>query len=79
MLQGEWSPPAIVAFCEIENRQVLEDLVYGNKPFEIQLQYHSSGFSGSTGYRCLYDLQNDMIDIVTFRYLLPPGTVRAWP
>jgi endonuclease/exonuclease/phosphatase family metal-dependent hydrolase len=26
---GEWSPPEIVAFCEIENRKVLEDLVYG--------------------------------------------------
>jgi endonuclease/exonuclease/phosphatase family metal-dependent hydrolase len=26
---GEWSPPAIVAFCEVENRRVLEDLVFG--------------------------------------------------
>jgi hypothetical protein len=26
---GEWEPPAIVAFCEIENRKVLEDLVFG--------------------------------------------------
>jgi hypothetical protein len=25
---GEWNPPAIVGFCEIENRKVLEDLVY---------------------------------------------------
>src|SRR5512140_2790424 len=29
MSAGEWSPPAIVGFCEIENRKVLEDLVYG--------------------------------------------------
>lgn len=26
---GEWTPPAIVGLCEIENRKVLEDLVYG--------------------------------------------------
>lgn len=26
---GEWNPPAVVGFCEIENRKVLEDLVYG--------------------------------------------------
>jgi len=26
---GEWTPPAIVGFSEIENREVLEDLVYG--------------------------------------------------
>lgn len=26
---GEWNPPAIVGLCEIENRKVLEDLVYG--------------------------------------------------
>lgn len=24
---GEWDPPAVVAFCEVENRKVLEDLV----------------------------------------------------
>lgn len=26
---GGWSPPAIVAFCEVENRKVLDDLIYG--------------------------------------------------
>jgi Endonuclease/Exonuclease/phosphatase family len=26
---GEWEPPAIIGFCEIENRKVLEDLAYG--------------------------------------------------
>lgn len=26
---GEWNPPAIVGLCEIENRKVLGDLVYG--------------------------------------------------
>jgi hypothetical protein len=26
---GEWDPPAIVGFCEIENRKVLDDLVNG--------------------------------------------------
>lgn len=25
---GEWDPPAVVAFCEIENRKILEDMVY---------------------------------------------------
>lgn len=25
---GEWDPPALVGFCEIENRRVLEDLIY---------------------------------------------------
>jgi endonuclease/exonuclease/phosphatase family metal-dependent hydrolase len=26
---GEWNPPSVVALCEVENRKVLEDLVYG--------------------------------------------------
>ena len=26
---GEWDPPAVISFCEVENRKVLEDLVYG--------------------------------------------------
>src|SRR5512133_1672481 len=25
---GEWTPPDIIAFCEIENRKVLEDIIY---------------------------------------------------
>lgn len=25
---GEWSPPAIVGLCEVENRKVMEDLIY---------------------------------------------------
>ncbi len=26
---GEWSPPALIGLCEIENKKVLEDLVFG--------------------------------------------------
>jgi len=26
---GEWEAPAVVAFCEIENRKILEDLIFG--------------------------------------------------
>jgi hypothetical protein len=29
MAAGEWEPPAVVAFCEIENRKVVEYLVNG--------------------------------------------------
>ncbi len=25
---GEWDPPALIGFCEIENRKVLEDLIF---------------------------------------------------
>jgi hypothetical protein len=25
---GEWEPPAVIAFCEIEKRKVLENLIY---------------------------------------------------
>ncbi|MDW7695875.1 hypothetical protein R9C00_25385 [Flammeovirgaceae bacterium SG7u.111] len=32
---GEWEPPAIVAFCEIENRKVLEDLLYKSCLYSI--------------------------------------------
>ena len=41
---GGWNPPAIVALCEIENHQVLNDLVY-NTPlvkFEYQIIHHES-------------------------------------
>jgi len=49
---GEWNPPEVIAFCEIENRKVLKDLIFGtylskynyriihrNHPIRVALMY----------------------------------------
>ncbi len=38
---GEWRPPAIVAFCEVENRKVLEDLITDTTLEKYDYQYCS--------------------------------------
>lgn len=41
---GEWQPPAIVAFCEVENRKVLDDLIRytGLSKFEYDILHEDS-------------------------------------
>jgi len=41
---GEWSPPAIVGLCEVENRYVLNKLIYETplKPFNYRIIHHES-------------------------------------
>ncbi|MEI7896447.1 MAG: endonuclease/exonuclease/phosphatase family protein [bacterium] len=41
---GEWSPPAIVGMCEVENRYVLNKLIYETplKPWKYRFIHHES-------------------------------------
>ncbi len=39
MAAGEWDPPAIIGFCEIENRRVLEDLIYGTNLARLTMAF----------------------------------------
>lgn len=41
---GEWAPPAIVGLCEIENRYVLNKLIYETplKPWKYKIVHHDS-------------------------------------
>jgi hypothetical protein len=41
---GEWSPPAIVGLCEVENRYVLNKLIYETplKPWKYKFIHHES-------------------------------------
>jgi hypothetical protein len=44
MAIGEWSPPAIVGLCEVENRYVLNKLIYETplKPWKYKYIHHES-------------------------------------
>jgi exonuclease III len=68
---GEWSPPAVVALCEVENRKVLEDLI-------------SNTYLSKYGYRIIHEESSDQrgidvcliyrkecAEVLNFRYLIP--------
>jgi len=71
---GEWSPPAIVAFCEIENRGVLEDLVYGTNLSKYSYKIVHQDSPDPRGIDVCLIYRKEVADIVTYRYLLPGDT-----
>src|SRR5450759_5971527 len=68
---GEWEPPAVVALCEIENRKVLEDLIYGTylSKFNYSIVHEESpdrrGIDVCLIYRGIY------ARIIYYKYLIP--------
>jgi len=70
---GEWNPPDIVGFCEVENRKVLEDLI-----FSTYLSKHNYGIvhEESPDIRgidvCLI-YRKDFVSILDYQYWIPEG------
>ncbi len=71
---GEWEPPAIVAFCEIENRKVLQDLVHGTYLSKYGYEIVHGDSPDARGIDVCLIYRNDMADIIDYRYFIPPGT-----
>ncbi len=67
---GEWTPPAIVAFCEIENRRVLEDLVYGTNLSKYNYNIVHQDSPDTRGIDVCLIYRKDIADIVTCRYMV---------
>jgi hypothetical protein len=68
---GEWEPPAIVGLCEIENRKVLEDLVYGTylTKFDYAIVHEDSPDPRGIDVCLLY--RKKQVRIFNYRYLIP--------
>ncbi len=68
---GEWEPPAIVAFCEIENRKVLEDLT--NRTYLSKYNYgiiHEESPDPRGIDVCLI-YRKDLVKVVDYKYWIP--------
>jgi hypothetical protein len=70
---GEWDPPAIVGFCEIEKRSVLQDLTQ-----ETYLQKYNYGIiheeSGDLrGIDVCLIYRKDIVTLLNYKYLKPSG------
>jgi hypothetical protein len=73
---GSWSPPDIVAFCEVENRKTLEDLVYGTylAKYDYRIIHEESPDQRGIDVCLIY--RADSLTLIDFRYWIPPGIKR---
>jgi hypothetical protein len=68
---GDWEPPAIIGFCEIENRNVLEDLV--NKTYLSKFKYgiiHEDS-PDRRGIDVCMIYRNSIISVLYHKYWIP--------
>ena len=76
MAAGEWTPPEIVAFCEVENRKVLEDLVYGTylSKFNYGIIHEESPDRRGIDVCLIY--RKDIVSVAAMNYWIPSGISR---
>ncbi|MGA2408531.1 MAG: hypothetical protein ABSF81_17535 [Bacteroidales bacterium] len=73
---GEWNPPAVIAFCEVENRKVLEDLIYGTylSKFNYGIIHEESPDRRGIDVCLIY--RKNSADIICYRYWIPSQVKR---
>jgi len=71
---GEWEPPSVVALCEIENRKVLEDLLFRTylSKYDYSIIHNDSPDPRGIDVCLIY--RKDIVKITGYRYLKPART-----
>ncbi len=70
---GEWDAPDIVAFCEVENRHVLEDLIYGTGLAKFGYRIIHKDSPDRRGIDVCLIYRSDRIAIINSQYWIPDG------
>ncbi|MBN2862502.1 MAG: endonuclease [Bacteroidales bacterium] len=72
---GEWSPPPLIALCEIENRKVLEDLLYRTnfRKFDYGILHEDS--PDTRGIDVCLIFRQDLIEIIDYCYFTAPELI----
>lgn len=70
---GEWSPPEIVAFCEVENRKVMKDLVSGTylSRYNYEIIHNESPDERGIDVGLIY--RKESVTIADFKSWIPAG------
>jgi predicted extracellular nuclease len=68
---GEWNPPAIVAFCEVENRKVLEDLVFGTYLSKYSYRIIHEESPDQRGIDVCLIYRKDCVGLIDYCYWIP--------
>lgn len=74
---GEWSPPEVIAFSEIENRDVLEDLIYGTylSKFNYRILHEDSPDPRGIDVCLIY--RANRVSVIKFEYWIPSDLSRS--
>lgn len=73
---GEFSPPAMVGLCEIENRRVLEDLVYGTTLAKFNYGIIHEDSPDPRGIDVCMIYRKDIIKLLNYKYMIPSDVDR---
>ena len=68
---GEWEPPAVVAFCEIENRKVIEDLIYNTNLTKFNYRIIHEDSPDRRGIDVCLIYRDKIVDILYYTYWIP--------
>ena len=68
---GEWEPPALVGFCEIENRKVLEDLIYGTNLSKFSYSIIHEESPDRRGIDVCLIYRRKLADLISYKYWIP--------
>jgi endonuclease/exonuclease/phosphatase family metal-dependent hydrolase len=73
---GEWNPADLIGMCEVENREVLENLVYGTylSKYNYGIIHEESPDQRGIDVCLLY--RKDHIGIAYYRYLIPSDILK---
>jgi hypothetical protein len=73
---GSWSPPEIISLCEVENRKVLEDLIYATflAKFDYRIIHEDSPDQRGIDVCLIY--RADRLNLIDFSYWIPEGIKR---
>jgi hypothetical protein len=68
---GEYDPPTIIGFCEIENRKVLEDLVYGTSLAKYNYGIIHEDSPDPRGIDVCLIYRKEHFKVLNYKYLVP--------
>lgn len=68
---GEWDTPAIIGLCEIENRKVLEDLLFSTNMSRYEYGIVHEDSPDPRGIDVCLIYRKDRVRIVNYGYLIP--------
>ena len=71
---GEWEPPSILGFCEIEKRKILEDLIYGTylSKFRYSIIHEESPDRRGIDVCLIY--RKEKIKVISYKYWIPSNS-----
>jgi len=73
VMAGDWAPPEIVAMCEVENRKVLEDLLYGTYLSKYKYRIIHEESPDQRGIDVCLIYRSDLLNLITYEYWMPEG------